>query len=196
MTWYQDSSTCFFCVGHVCLIMDFYFKPIFIQLPERTAMQKRSEEAVFLWQVPRYPGTQVEMEEMDSPSMFEAYNKQKEKLFVFVYSSDTNWSAGVFYEIVGSLCTEGSSSKAWMLSVKGSFRWRRRRFVRCVGWYSELALPSREIQTFSESVLSTMNLGFLGETSHHLPQLHFTSGISCSATKWVRVLLLFSKIWP
>lgn len=41
-------------------------------------------------EVPRYPGTQVEMEEMDSPSMFEAYNKQKEKLFVFVYSSDTN----------------------------------------------------------------------------------------------------------
>lgn len=122
MTWYQDSSTCFFCVGHVCLIMDFYFKPIFIQLPERTAMQKRSEEAVFLWQVPRYPGTQVEMEEMDSPSMFEAYNKQKEKLFVFVYNSDTNWSGGAFYEIVGSLCTEGSSSKAWMLSVKGSFR--------------------------------------------------------------------------
>ena len=115
-----------FFVGHVCLIIDFYFKPIFIQLPERiclficsyllqlwevffcrTAMQKRSEEAVFFTssevrgtQVPRYPGTQVEMEEMDSPSIsmfLEAYNKQKEKLFVFVYSSDTNWSGSILW---------------------------------------------------------------------------------------------------
>ena len=136
----------------MCLIIDFYFKPIFIQLPERiclficlyllklwedffcrTAMQKRSEEAVFFYKFrgTRYPGTQVPRwkwrkwiplrclrhttsRRRSSLCLFTAQIQIEALAFFFVFFR--------FYEIVGSLCTEGSSSKAWMLSVKGSFR--------------------------------------------------------------------------
>ena len=121
-------------------------------------------------EVPRYPGTQVPRWKWRKwiPLRCLRHTTSRRRSSLCLFPAQIQIEAVRFYEIVGSLCTEGSSSKAWMLSVKGSFRWRRRRFVRgrrcvrCVGWYSELAVPSREIQTFSESVLSTMNLGFLG----------------------------------